>query len=251
MGYNPGLFKENQIVFKLDKAKVKDLGRQERHLLRSIYGELDDEEEVRCEIVDNYQKPDFYLIYKGDKKYVSFKTGKTVTIHQEYLDSFIMYLKELKIPQETIDDFFFFFYRDGTYDGSGGEKIVMKELVEANPEKADKFNAVINTNKKVVTAVVDRLLFKGREDTNISAEYICYWREKDAPIVVNKKQIMHHIEKRDWDYMDNPHIGPFQFRPHILYAKGDAYRDKYHKRIDFWWSNLLSDLEYISMFYRK
>lgn len=250
MSYNPGLYKEKNIVFRLDKSKVKDLGKQERYLLRAIYGELDDNEEVRCEIVDDFQKPDFYLIYKGEKRYVSFKTGKTITIHQEYLDSFIMYLKELRIKQETIDSFLFFYFRDGTLDGSGGEKIVMQELVDNNPEKAERFNEDMNCDKDVVKTIVERLLFKGRDERNIPADYICFWRDEDAPIVVSKNQIMRHIDKRDWAFMDNPHIGPLQFRPHILYEKGDKYRDKYHKRIDFWWSNFISDLEYIATYYR-
>lgn len=251
MQKNQGMSKENHTIFNLDGTKIKDLGKQERYLLRCIYGELEDEEMVRCETIDNGYKPDFYIIYKGIKKYVSFKTGHTTTIHQEYLSTFVDYLKEEGISDESISAFLLFFYRDGTDDGSGKVKMLIKEIVEKHPGKAKRLNIELNYSKDFIKRFIERVLFVGREKTNPSADYICYWQENDKPIVVNKKQIMAHISRKEWDYMDNPHIGPVQFRPHILYKKGNEFRDKYAGRIDFWWSNFSDDLDYIERFYMQ
>lgn len=246
---NSGQTRENTTVFKLDGTKVADLNKQERYLLRCMYGELDDNEVIRCETLDNAYKPDFYVIYKGIKKYVSFKTGHTATIHQEYLSTFLEFLKEEGISEDSLNDFAFFFYRDGTTDGTGTRKMLIKEIVERYPNRAMKLNDELNYSKDFIKKFVERVLFIGRDKNNPEADYICYWRDYDKPIVVNKKQIMSHLSKKDWDFMDNPHIGPIQFRPHVLYKQDNAYRDKYADRIDCWWSNFLSDLDYIDRYY--
>lgn len=246
---NKGFEKEANIIFKLDGAKIKDLEKQERYLLRCIYGELEDEEKIRCETLDNMYKPDFYIIYKGVKKYVSFKTGNTATIHQEYLSTFIDFLKEEGISAETIEDFLFFFYRDGTIDGSGNRKMVIKEIVEKYPQRASRLNDELNYSKEFVKKCVMRMLLIGRDPNNPEVDYICYWRDYDKPVVVNKRQIMAHLDRKEWNFMENPHIGPIQFRPHVLYKKDDAYRDKYVNRMDCWWSNFLNDLDYIERYY--
>lgn len=251
MQKNTGLAKEANEIFRLDGTQVKDLKKQERYLLRSIYGELDDKEIIRCETLDNGYKPDFYIIYKGAKKYVSFKTGRSSTLHQEYLSTIIEFLKEEGISEENINNFIFFFYRDGTTDGSGKRKMQIKEIVEEYPERARRFNDEMNESKDFIKRFIERVLFIGRNKTNPEADYICYWRDEDKPIVVSKKQIMSHIARKEWDFMDNPHIGPIQFRPHLLYKKDDEYRDRYAERVDCWWSNFLNDLDYIERYYMR
>lgn len=65
-------------------------------------------------------------------------------------------------------------------------------------------------------------------------------------VVCSKTQILKHIDYRNWAYMNNPHIGPIQFRAHARYIGKEIKNEERRWEIDFWWANLGADLDYIA-----
>ena len=106
-------------------------------------------------------------------------------------------------------------------------------------------NKELNANKQFVKAVIERCLFKGTWEGNIEADYI-YHGDVNYGVVCSKAQIMKHVDKRTWEYMDNLHIGPIQFRPHARYINDRIKKEEYRWKVDFWWAKLSADLEYIA-----
>ena len=71
------------------------------------------------------QKPNKY---KGIKKYVSLKSGRAESIHQEYIKNFILFLRSLGISKRTQQTILLYQYGDGTMDGSGKRRMKYHEM---------------------------------------------------------------------------------------------------------------------------
>ena len=100
MPTNNGIFKEDEMVHHLDNKKVKELSNNLRNLVTALFGVLDEEEVVHCQKTDDFIKPDFCIEYRGKKKYVSMKSGRAETVHQELIKNFVLFLREKAFPKE-------------------------------------------------------------------------------------------------------------------------------------------------------
>ncbi len=250
MKYNNGRYLESKIVYLLDRTKIKDLTKEMRSFLRMIYGELDDEEIVRCEIVDGYRKPDFYVEYQKIRKYVSLKTGDSHNLHEEFLETFVDFLKSLDVVEEAIGLFEFFFWWDGTINGTGEKCFKVPEAKEKYPEKVKKFNEFFNGDTKLINAIVRRVVFDGRATDNVKADFVFHFKENDLPTVVSKDQVWNYItsKEKEWFYINNPHIGPLQFCQRNSNNKSKRYEFE-RQRICFWWPHFIADLKFIHRYY--
>ena len=245
MHKNIGRLKEDEFVLAIDGKKAKDLSHNLKHILREIYGLFDGEEILKCGLVEKLQKPDFFIEYKGIRKYISLKTGRAETINQEGLKQFLEYLRSWNVSIDSQKTFLYYHFGDGTMDGSGNRRIEYYELAAKLRTRIIDLNEELNKSKDFIKDVVHRMLFKGTVDTNIPADYI-YFGDVHYGVICSEAQIFKHIDRRTWEYMDNPHIGPIQFRPHARYTNSPIKKEKSRWKVDFWLSNLAADLEYIA-----
>lgn len=245
MHKNIGRLKEDEFVFAINGKRADELSHNLKHLLREIYGPFDGKEIIKCGLVEKLQKPDFYIEYKGIRKYISLKTGRAETIAEEGLKLFLEYLRSWNFSVESQKTFLLYHFGDGTMDGSGQQRLEYFDLIKWLGPRIARMNEELNESKEFVKDVVYRCLFKGTVDSNIEADYI-YFGDIHYGVVCNKTQIFKHIDRRDWAFMDNPHIGPIQFRPHARYIKTNIKKEESRWKIDFWWANLSADLAYIA-----
>lgn len=250
MKYNNGRYLESKVVYLLDKTKIQDLNKEMRSFLRMIYGELDDNEIVRCEIVDGFRKPDFYVEYQKIRKYISLKTGNAHNLHEEFLETFIDFLKSINVPEEALNLFKFFFWGDGTIDGTSEKCFTMPEAKVKYPEKVKKFNEYFNSDTKLINLIVRRITFEGRATDNVKADYIFHYEEGQLPTVISKEQVWNYItsKNKEWFYIDNPHIGPLQFCQRNSNKKSKRYEFE-RLRVCFWWPRFVADLKFMHKYY--
>ena len=245
MHKNIGRLKEDEFVATINGKKAKDLSHNLKHTLREMFGLFDGEEVLKSGLVDKLQKPDFYIEYKGIRKYVSLKTGRAETVSEEGLKQFLAFLRSWNLSIESQKTFLYYHFGDGTMDGSGKERMPYFDLVAILKDRILALNAELNRSKDFIKEVIHRMLFKGTVEANIPADYI-YFGDVNYGVVCSEAQIFKHVDRRTWEYMDNPHIGPIQFRPHARYIGSQIKKEKSRWKVDFWWANLSADLEYIA-----
>jgi len=245
MHKNIGRLKEDEFVFAINGKRAEDLSHNFKHILREIFGPFDGKEIIKSGLVEKLQKPDFYIEYKGIRKYISLKTGRAQTVAEEKLKQFLAFLRDWHLSEESQKTFLYYHFGDGTMDGSGEKRMDYFVLVQKLAKRIAKMNQELNQNKEFVKEVIYRCLFKGTVETNVEADYI-YFGDVNYGVVCNKTQIFKHVDRRTWDFMDNPHIGPIQFRPHARYIGAPIKKELSRWKIDFWWANLSADLEYIA-----
>lgn len=245
MPANKGLFNESQIIMAMANKKVRDIPQNLKFMLFKMFGPLDEDEIIHSEQLKDWIKPDIFIEYKGIKKYVSIKCGRATEVHAEYIDTFVDFLKEHGLSEESCKFIKEYCYGDGTDDGSGAEAMDFITLKMHFQDRAKKFNEEVMHNPYIIEKAILRCLFEGNRPGMQEAEYI-YFGTPQYGALCSKKQILKHLTRRTWGFMGNPHIGPLQFRMHI---RGQArFEENEYKRhtIDLWWANLQQDIEFIS-----
>lgn len=245
MHKNPGLRKEEEIVKALDGKKIKEINNNLRYILREIFGLLDEEQVVHSNLVGGFQKPDFYIEYNLQRKFVSLKSGGAKIVHQELLKGFIHFLRDQGVSTKSLKTFLYYHFGDGTMDGTGEKRYSYHDLQIKMAKRIKEFNNEVNSNKELIKAVVDRCVFTGSQNGNIPADYL-YFGNSEFGCICSRTQVMKHLNRKDWFYMDNFHIGPLQFRPHARYHGKRILNEESRWKVDVWWANLNADVEYIS-----
>lgn len=245
MHKNLGRLKEDEIVLALNDKKANELSHNLKHILREMFGLFDGEHIVKAGLVENFQKPDFYIEVNGVRKYVSLKSGRANKLGEEKLKSFLLFLRSKGISKRSQQTFLYNHFGDGTLDGSGKERFDYNYLRVKLANRIKELNEEFNYSKEFIKDVVIRCMFKGPVESNIEADYI-YHGDVNYGTICSKTQILKHLDRRDWDFMDNPHIGPIQFRPHARYIGKEIKNEERRWEIDFWWANLGADLDYIA-----
>ena len=131
MHKNIGRLKEDEFVFALNNKKASELSHNMKHILREMFGFFQEDDIVKCGLVDHYQKPDFYIDFIGQRKYISLKTGRATTVGEEGLKQFLSFLREWHLSKEGQKTLLYYHFGDGTLDGSGEKRMDYIELLRA------------------------------------------------------------------------------------------------------------------------
>ena len=249
MHKNIGRLREDEFVFAMNGKKAGELSHNLKHLIKEMFGLFDPEEIVTCGLVDHFQKPDFFIEFKGKRKYVSLKSGRSEGIAEDGLKSFIHYLAENGLSERGQETILLYHFGDGTTDGSGTARLDYNELRYSLKDRIPDLNEELNDSVDFILDAVDRYMFQGTWEGNIPADYI-YHGDVNYGTVCSREQVMKHLRKKanagNWNFMDNPHIGPLQFRPHARYIGRDVVLEERRWKVDFWWAHLGADLDYIA-----
>lgn len=241
---NRGITNEENFANVLNQKKISELNPNLQTMIRRIFGTIDDSRIIECYLVENFQKPDICIKYNNVQKYISLKSGHTNGVHEEQIKTLIPFFKESGMNDEDIKIFLKLFYRDGTIDGSGEKALDYLDSRFEYQDEIETFNERVNGNKHLVEKIVNHCLFKGVVTNIIEADYI-YFGSIKFGVLCSKEQINKHISRRTWCYMENPHIGPLQFRAHYFHPTNDPQEKQRRHQCDFWWARLREDLEYI------
>lgn len=241
---NSGVTNEENFVQNLNNKKIADLNPNLQTLIKRIYGPVDENKTIKCKLVENFQKPDICIEYCEIKKYVSLKSGHANGVHEEQIKTLIPFFKDSGMDEDDIKLFLKLFYRDGTIDGSGEKALDYITSRFEYQDEIELFNERVNGNKRLVEKIVNHCLFEGSKSNYLHAEYIYFGTVKFG-VLCSREQINKHISRRTWGYMDNPHIGPLQFRAHYFRETNDPQEKQRRHQCDFWWARLREDLEYI------
>ena len=246
---NVGVQKEYQLVESLNNKKFKELDDSMQKVIRYMYAKVQDDDVITSGIMEDYIKPDLFVSINGKKKTISLKTGVNTIIHQEQILDFCKFLKECGVSETTIKTILYFHYGDGTYDGSGEERLsyaVLRARLEKHIQAA---NIELNTDRKLVVDLVYRFLIKGKKEENPEADYIIYQGDKGFYIIVHKDQVLRYSETCKYDFLESLHIGPILFRPHARYYNKQIKSVRRREKVEFYWPRILQDFIYIGTHY--
>lgn len=241
-----GLKNEKDIVRAINEKPFSRINQNLRHMLIRMYDYIEEDDIITAGLVEGRMKPDIFVEYRGEKHYISVKEGRAETVHQQEISTFVQALKEYGCSNYIIKWVLFYFYSDGTLDGTGERRYSHYQFRMHYYDEMQRFNEIINSDKELVRKITYHCLFQGVRPEYIPAEYI-YFGTPEYGVICSQAQIFRYLETKSCAYMRNvPHIGKLQFRRHASYVGCDIRNEAYMSKIDFWWANLESDLRYIT-----
>lgn len=249
MNTTVGLKNEENLCETINGKTFNDLNTNLQYFMYYLFPHVDKEKKLRCFQTENFIKPDICISQEKELKYVSVKYGQSETLHNESIQTFIIFLKENGISNETIETYLLYHYGDGTIDGTGQRRMNSVEIRFMYDERIKKMNDEFNRSKEFIKKVADRFMFQGVNPDANKAEFI-YHGDADYGVFVSRNQFMRHIEKKNWEYMQTcVHIGPFVIRPHARYANKEIRNEEHRHVVAVTYPRFVQDLLYISSRY--
>ena len=242
---NIGSFKELELAKSFNKKRYSKLPKNLKNVINNMYGSIEDNALIHCKQLEGTMKPDLEFEIKGEKHYVSMKSGSNGIVHQENIFQLCEHLKVIGISEYTIDTIQYFHFGDGTLDGSGKKRYQYRYLINWLAKRIKYANFELNANRKFVMHIVNRCIFKGTDPNNILAEFV-YNGDKEYGVIVSRKHILMHVKNNKYSYMDNLHIGPLIMHPHARYVDQKIKNVKRRNTIEFHWANYFTSLRKIA-----
>ena len=143
MSKNPGLLKEDEMVFMFNNKKIKELSKHGQFIISELFGPVKLTKKLKAAKTTDFIKPDFYIEYNKQRKYISLKSGRSQTIHTERIDTVIKYFRELGISERTLKIIVAYHYGDGTYNGTGEKRLSYHELYNKMSNLIKEANEII------------------------------------------------------------------------------------------------------------
>ena len=242
---NQGILVETKIASELNGRKISELNTNFKQMMIYLYGVVRNSEEVICDKVIGKLKPDIYVEYMGERKYISIKTGNATVIHTENIKTFCIFLRELGISNRTLQTILLHHYGDGTLDGSGEFRYSSMEIKGKLSQRIKEANEELNQSKEFVLKVLERCLISGVCEGATRIDGLYFGDEKNGQIVT-RNMLIHYIEKSDWSWTENLHIGPMHIRPNARYAHEEIKSELKRSRTYIYWPNLSADIAYVA-----
>jgi len=240
-----GIQNEENFVKELDNKLFGELNKNLQMFLFYLFPNIDKTARFHCYMTENFCKPDI-VIYQNDQyRYVSVKYGQAETVHNENIMTFIEFLRDCQISEETIESYLLYHFGDGTKDGTGKRRMDSVETRFTYDDRIKKMNEEFNSSKAFIKGFADRTMFQGVNPQASRADYL-YHGDPDKGVFISRDQVMKHIDRKDWSFMNRcVHIGPLIVRPHARYAGKEILNEKHRHTVAVNYPGIVSDMLYI------
>ncbi len=245
---NNGILKEDEFIYFLDGKLGKELSPNLRAMMERLFGIVDPEKKIKCKKTQNYIKPDILITHMKKEVGVSLKHGRSQVLHEEQIKPFIMFLRENGISNRTQQTILLFQYGDGTNNGTGPKRYCSDDVRSMMKDRIKEANEELNANKDFVIKFVNRIMFDGVDPDAKKADAL-YYGDVEYGIVVTRKQVEKHLNKKNWDHFTSLHVGPISLTPSARYVDRPIANEKKRHIVECYWTKFAADMDYISKRY--
>lgn len=239
---NKGIQNENEFIEYFNNRIVGDLDSLPYSFIHSVFSDISDNDIIRATYRLDKTKSDFLLSINDVTKKISIKNGRCNSVHLESIGTFISFLRKNGINENIIEKFLYYHYADGTKDGTGVDRISVKEYKDNNQNDIDIINKTFSDDKIIMKAI-DRFLLVGKFYDSV--DLIVYGNINDF-VWITKNEIYKLILSKKDEYATGIHFGPLFCQPwtrNLQHKQSDEYKRDY---IQIKWYSLKEDIENIS-----
>lgn len=242
-GDNSHGFRNQLVIIEvLNGTQFKKLNNNLRKFIREIYPNIKNTDVIYAKKIKNAKlKPKMQVTVNGLNKYCSIKTGSGNSIHQEKLNTFIIYLKSIDISDDLIEILLKFIYGDGTIDGTGPKnaRLDEKKIIENLGEDFEKLNKFFFEHR---IELAKRFLIYGAYDGTPSD--MIYYGTEFMGISLAYDKIINYISSLPYK-KGKLYVGPLVVQTWNRNLNGDISKDFKRNSIQVKWPNLDFDLKEI------
>lgn len=234
-----GFKNEYSFVDYLDGKLFKNINILFQDMFFNLYGNIDDNEPIRCWINYKKEKTDIFIKINDCIKRISIKKGIKNSVHVEHINSFTKYLNEIGIKNKNIQQILKYHYADGTIDGSGKKRLSINEYKLSHQKEIDNIN-VIFQDDKIITNLINRFILFDKE-SNEKIDVLVYGLINDF-VYITRDEIIELFLKHLNDYSSCLHFSLLSYQPmNRCINKNTKYEDKRHY-IQIKWYNIFDNI---------
>ena len=237
-----GYKNECDIAQAINKKKYSNLSNNMKILVRFIFNDINDDDDLECKRYRSQDKADIYIKLNNNIKNISIKSGIRVSVHAEKISSFTNYLKAIRINNKIINYLLLYHYGDFTTNGTGNIRMPAKELKEKYEKEISIFNKYVN-HKNIIKSITIRCLFEGVSKNNC-ADYI-YYGDVHEGVIASKEEIIDYFCKNKAPEIIAPH---FSYLIYQNWNRNIVYNPKLESHryyCQFKWPTIKEDLQNI------
>src|SRR5574344_2264672 len=168
---NSGLENEKALIAALDGKNIASLTKPLRELANSLFPNSDGL--FRCKKGFVHEKPDLVLTLGSLDRFVSVKSGRSISVHEESLLTLIPFFRSLGIPEHILKTIVYFHYGDGTLDGSGPTRFTSNDLRRVCNSYFKEASHYLS-KKEIVFPCLERFVFRGLEINGRRVDAVYY-----------------------------------------------------------------------------
>lgn len=240
---NKGIINEKTIINSLEGKYYYELNDNMKKFIYFIYPNIGLNDIIYSRKVNNLYKADIVIKINNVEKYISIKTGSENSVHVEKLDTFVKFLKEIKVNNNIINYLKLYHFGDDTYNGDGEKRYSAEESKLKYAKEILRFNKYVSYDN-LLSKIIDRFLFIGNSNNKYEVDYIYYGNEKYA-IWASREEILNFLINNKCYYMKTIHFSSLTFQNWCRNINKNKKSEKNRNYIQIKWFSIVSDLQKI------
>lgn len=240
---NDGFINEKELMDYIDRKKYNELNENIKNFLSSIFKDkLESSLPFTVEKVAGQAKPDLCINHNDIKKYISVKKGSGNSVHQESIQDFFPYIKEL-LGNTYLNYLKKFHYGDDTIDDTGKIRYNANECKSRYKHEISLLNIELNKDSSLMKNFLYRFLFTGNAKNNLTVD-IVYHGTIDTGLWATRDEIIDYIINNTFN-KNTVHFGPLTYQVWGRNEKGTAIHPERRYVMQIKWSSITNDLSRI------
>ncbi|MCQ2776637.1 MAG: hypothetical protein MJ217_02860 [Bacilli bacterium] len=207
-----GLQNEEDIVNYLDGKRLVQLNEKWKKHIMKMFPFVNDTDVIYSrKFPDRKAKPDIIVKVRHTCVYVSIKSGKNPSIHQEGFYTFSKFLSKLNVDEKTLRTIEFYHFGETKKLNNNGVPFTREELQSQFGSYILKANEKLD-NKRVIEAVVNRTVIRGVDKHRTGADFL-YYGSVDKGFLLSKEEIYSAVLSYA-EHKNRPiHFGALNYQP--------------------------------------
>lgn len=228
-----------ELINSINNKKYIELSKDNKIFIKQIFKDINDNDIIEINKVYTSNKTLLEMIVNNKKIYVNVLFKTCELLYEDSVFSFVSFLKKLKLDSKFINDFYYCFWADYTYNNTGKKRISFKEFSELFPSIIKKINYKFNETQNLIQ-LIDLCLFHDKSlPTRVS--YLLYFKNNRWN-VHSREEVKSILSLKKNENTNGIYIGPFAFQNK---KRNIEFIDKYeYKRsyVVIKWYNYQSDI---------
>mgnify|MGYP001405800154 CR=1 FL=1 len=235
---NSGLENEKALIAALDGKNIASLTKPLRELANSLFPNSDGV--LRCKKGFVHEKPDLVLTLGSLDRFVSVKSGRSISVHEESLLTLIPFFRSLGIPEHILKTLVYFHYGDGTLDGTGPTRFTSNDLRRVC-NGYFKEAAKTLTDRRYMIPFFERFVFRGIDPDGREVDAV-YYGNPDRGVYASRQEIIDSVIKNPYRHTGTINLGPLTYQPAVRNFYGYGEEEKRRNEAEIKWRGLAFDL---------
>ena len=158
-----GSLNETLILQTLNKHYYKDLSPKWQRHMKRMFKQIKDDDYINVKYYEYKDaKPDLEIIVNDRKILLSVKSGHAPTMHQELIQTFFDFLRQLEVPERITKIIAFYHYGYSLKKGATPKVLSRDEIIAKYPKQIKEANDFFRTHQDIVREIVYRSIIRGR-----------------------------------------------------------------------------------------